>query len=191
VHCVALIDTESHTKNGIIQRKSGFSVLELPTVSFKFGKKISFFWQNLNKNIFKVRKPVFCILFQCTGGTQLLSIKHVKSHSFYELHVLGPTIFNLYRETCFIIDGTASGVTKRRHDVTFPRHSTAEKDRLHFSTGFTQKKTIMSTCILLASCRFFKTDEISKTLHLMQDGISFDKKWVILGEELTEKNLRK
>jgi hypothetical protein len=22
--------------------------------------------------------------------------------------------------TCFILDGTASGVTKRRHDVTFP-----------------------------------------------------------------------
>jgi hypothetical protein len=50
---------------------------------------------------------------------------------------------------------------------------------------------------MLASCRFLigKTDEISKTLHLMHVGISLIKsyeiKWVILGQELTGNNLRK
>jgi hypothetical protein len=44
------------------------------------------------------------------------------------------------------------------------------KHRLHFSTGFIQKKNIP----IPASCRFFtlKTDEISRTLQLMHNGIT-------------------
>jgi hypothetical protein len=47
------------------------------------------------------------------------------------------------------------------------------KDRVHFSTGFIQKKTLS----IPVSCRFFirKTDEILRTLLLMHDGKSFDK----------------
>jgi hypothetical protein len=59
--------------------------------------------------------------------------------------------------TCFIIDRAPSGVTKTRHDVTFPLlpyH--CGKDRVHFSTGFIQKETLS----IPASCR---TDEISRT----------------------------
>jgi hypothetical protein len=53
--------------------------------------------------------------------------------------------------------------------------STAEKIVYIFSTGFIQKKTL--SIPLPASCSFFiwKTDEISRTLHLMHDGIYFDK----------------
>jgi hypothetical protein len=64
---------------------------------------------------------------------------------------------------------------------------------LQVKQDFSQKKTLS----IPVSCRFFirKTDEILRTLLLMHDGISFDKiqpnKWVILGHELTENNVRK
>jgi hypothetical protein len=76
-------------------------------------------------------------------------------------------------------------VTKRRRGVAFPRE--------HLYAGFIQKQTLS----IPASCRFFirKTDEISRTLRLMHNGISFDK---ILpkpagyfGPTLTESYLRK
>jgi hypothetical protein len=73
-----------------------------------------------------------------------------------------------------IIDGAAGGETKRRHDVTFPLLTLHRgKYRVHFSTGFSKKKTLS----IPASCSFFirKTDEISRTLLLMHDGVSFDK----------------
>jgi hypothetical protein len=46
-------------------------------------------------------------------------------------------------------------------------------DRVHFSSGFTQNKTLS----MPTSCRFFiqKTDEIWMTLRLMHGGIRFDK----------------
>jgi chorismate synthase len=73
--------------------------------------------------------------------------------------------------TWFIIDGATSGMIKRRHDVTFPLLTEhREKDRVHFSTGFIQKKTLS----IPASFFIRKTDEISRTLHLMHDGICFD-----------------
>jgi hypothetical protein len=60
-----------------------------------------------------------------------------------------------------IIDGAAGGETKRRHDVTFPLLTLhREKDRIHFSTGFSKNKTLS----IPASCRF-----------LMHVGASFDK----------------
>jgi hypothetical protein len=55
----------------------------------------------------------------------------------------------------------------------------------------------MKTLSMPASCRFFiqKTDEISRPLRLLHDGTNFDKilpkQGVILGQELTEDNLRK
>jgi hypothetical protein len=73
-----------------------------------------------------------------------------------------------------IIDGAAGGGTKRRNDVTFPLLTLhRRKDRVHFSTGFSKKKTLS----IPASCRFFirKTDEILRTLLLVYDGISFGK----------------
>jgi hypothetical protein len=73
-----------------------------------------------------------------------------------------------------IIDGAAGGETKRRHDVTFPLLTLHRgQDRVHFSTGFFQKKTLS----IPVSCRFFvrKTDDILRTLLLMHDGVSFDK----------------
>jgi hypothetical protein len=53
------------------------------------------------------------------------------------------------------------------------------------SAGFIQKKTLS----MPASCRVYKrkTDEISRTLRLMHDGINFDK----ILQKLTENNLRK
>jgi hypothetical protein len=49
-----------------------------------------------------------------------------------------------------IIDGTADGETKRRHDVTFPLLTFHRgKDRVHFfSTGFFQKENIIYTGVL-------------------------------------------
>jgi hypothetical protein len=74
-----------------------------------------------------------------------------------------------------IIDGAAGGETKRRHDIiTFPLLTLHRgKDRVHFSTGFSKKKTLS----IPESCRFFvrKTDDILSTLLLMHDGVSFDK----------------
>jgi hypothetical protein len=73
-----------------------------------------------------------------------------------------------------IIDGAAGGEIKRRHDVTFPLLTLLRgKYRVHFSTGFFQKKTLS----IPASCRIFvrKTDDILRTLLLMHDGVSFDK----------------
>jgi hypothetical protein len=73
-----------------------------------------------------------------------------------------------------IIDGAAGGETKRHHDVTFPLLTLhCGKDRVHFSTGFIQKKTLS----MPASCRCFirKTDDILRTLLLMHDGVSFGK----------------
>jgi hypothetical protein len=83
--------------------------------------------------------------------------------------------------TCFIIDGATSWVTKRRHDVSFPLLTWKRSCTLF--NRFIQKKTLS----IAASCRFFirTTDEISRILRLMHDGISFDK---LLGQELTEKN---
>jgi hypothetical protein len=71
-----------------------------------------------------------------------------------------------------MIEGDASGVTNRCHDVTFPLSSHHRKYRVHFSTGFIRKKTLS----ISVSYRFpyEKTDEISRTLRLMHDGISFD-----------------
>jgi hypothetical protein len=49
-----------------------------------------------------------------------------------------------------IIDGTAGGETKRRHDVTFPLLTLHRgKDRVHFSTGFFQKENLFYTGVLL------------------------------------------
>jgi hypothetical protein len=76
--------------------------------------------------------------------------------------------------TWLIIDGAVSGVTKIRHDVTFPLSTSHRgKDRVHFSTLFIQRKTLS----MAASCIFFigKTGEISRTLRLMHGGICFDK----------------
>jgi hypothetical protein len=73
-----------------------------------------------------------------------------------------------------IIDGTVGGETKRRHDVTFPLLTLhGGKDRIHFSTGFIQKKTLS----IPVSCRFIvrKTNDILRTLLLMHDGVGFDK----------------
>jgi hypothetical protein len=65
-----------------------------------------------------------------------------------------------------IIDGE----TERRHDITFPLLTL---HRVHFSTGFSKKKTLSIT----VSCRFFvrKTDDILRTLLLMHDCARFDK----------------
>jgi hypothetical protein len=92
---------------------------------------------------------------------------------------VGNELFN----GCFIIDGAASEATRRRHFSSV--------DVRRFSTVFIQKKTLS----IPASCRFFirKTDEISRTLRLIHDGISFDKilpKQVGYFENLTENNLR-
>jgi hypothetical protein len=48
-----------------------------------------------------------------------------------------------------IIDGAAGGVTKIRHDVTFPLLTLhLGKDRVHFSTGFFQKENIVYAGVL-------------------------------------------
>jgi hypothetical protein len=48
-----------------------------------------------------------------------------------------------------IIDGAAGGETKRRNDVTFPLLTLHRgKDRVHFSTGFLQKESIVYTGVL-------------------------------------------
>jgi hypothetical protein len=48
-----------------------------------------------------------------------------------------------------IIDGAAAGVTKRRHDVTFPLLMLHRgKDRVHLSTGFFQKENIVYAGVL-------------------------------------------
>jgi hypothetical protein len=67
-----------------------------------------------------------------------------------------------------IIDGAAGGVTKIRHDVTFPLLT------LHRGKENISKKKTFSMPV---SCIFFvrKTDEILRTLLLMHDGVSFDK----------------
>jgi hypothetical protein len=75
-----------------------------------------------------------------------------------------------------IIDDAAGGETKRRHDVTFPLltlHRGKDRTGIHFSTGFSKKKTLS----IPVSYRFFvrKTDDILRTLLLMHDGVSFDK----------------
>jgi hypothetical protein len=61
------------------------------------------------------------------------------------------------------------------HDVTFPllTYKHHGKDCVHFSTGFIQKKPLS----IPASGRIFirKSDEISRALRLMHDGISLDK----------------
>jgi hypothetical protein len=81
-----------------------------------------------------------------------------------------------------IIDGAAGGETKIRHDVTFPLLT------LHREKDFSKKKALS----IPVSCSFFIgiTDEIMRNLLLMHDG-KIPSKWVILGQELTENNLRK
>jgi hypothetical protein len=92
-----------------------------------------------------------------------------------------------------IIDGAAGGETKRRHDVTFPLLTLhREKIVYIFLQDFSKKKTLS----ILVSCTFVrKTDDILRTLLLMHDGVRLIKsnqnKWVILGHELTENNVRK
>jgi hypothetical protein len=89
-----------------------------------------------------------------------------------------------------IIDSAAGGETKRLHDVTFPLLTLPVQKIVYiFVQDFSKKKTLS----IPASCRFFirKPDEVLRTLLLMHDGISYQNKWVILGHELTENNLRK
>jgi hypothetical protein len=72
--------------------------------------------------------------------------------------------------TCLIIDGAAIGEPKRRHDVTFPlltKHAPRKRSCIYFSTGFIQKKIL--------SMLQKTTDELSRTLRLMQEGTSFEK----------------
>jgi hypothetical protein len=75
-----------------------------------------------------------------------------------------------------------------RHDVSFPLLTLhLGKDRIRFSAGFIQKENIVYTGVLQIF-RSRKTDELSRTLPFFE----FDQnKWVILGQELTEINLRK
>jgi hypothetical protein len=48
-----------------------------------------------------------------------------------------------------IIDGAEGGETKIRHDVTFPLLTLHRgKDRVHFSTGFFHKESIIYTGVL-------------------------------------------
>jgi hypothetical protein len=67
--------------------------------------------------------------------------------------------------TCFIIEGAASGVT------SYIRHvSSVGKDRVH---DLFKRKHCLSRCPVNFS--YENTDEISRTLHLMHDVVSFDK----------------
>jgi hypothetical protein len=59
------------------------------------------------------------------------------------------------------MDGAASGVTKGRHGVTFPLLTQHHgKDRVHFSTGFIQNKTLSIPAVLQIFHYIRKIDEI-------------------------------
>jgi hypothetical protein len=74
------------------------------------------------------------------------------------------------------------------------RHRNEESARMMTQKGFGKRNRCLHrhpTCGIFLG----KTDEISRTSHLMHDGFSFDKilqnKCIILGQELNENNLRK
>jgi hypothetical protein len=75
------------------------------------------------------------------------------------------------------MDGAASGVTKRRHDVTFPV-DLAQRKRSCTSYRIYPKENIVYTG-RPADFFIWNTDEISRTLRLMHDGISFDMVYVV------------
>jgi hypothetical protein len=77
-----------------------------------------------------------------------------------------------------IIDGAAGGVTKRRHDITFPLLTLhCGKDRVHFPTGFFQKENIVYPGVLQIYHTKNRRDLENSAicLLLMHDGISVGK----------------
>jgi hypothetical protein len=90
-----------------------------------------------------------------------------------------------------IIDGAASGVAKRRN---FSSVDVAQRKILctFFYRIYPTENIVYADVLQIFHKK--KTMRILRTLRLMHDGISFDKiyrnKWVILGQELTENNLK-
>jgi hypothetical protein len=88
-------------------------------------------------------------------------IKYWISFDEVSAYINGDLLYN--RRRC-------GGVTRSHHDVTFPLLTQYRGKCL---TGFIQKKTL--SIPRPADFLIWKTDEISRPLRLMHDGISFDK----------------